>query len=79
MSARLVGPDDEQVGMACIFLQVVNEPIDERSLGTANEERDPMCGDELAYRLMLGGIELRDIGTVSSGTRIAWSYVELPE
>ena len=79
MSTRLVGTDDEQVGMAGIFLQVVNEPINEGSLGATNEKRDTMCGYELAHRLMLGGVEVRHIGTVSSSTRIAWSYVELLE
>ena len=58
MSARLVGANDEQVGMASIFLQVVDEPIDERSLGTTDEERDPVGGDELTHRLMLGGVEV---------------------
>ena len=79
MGASLVGTDDEQVGMACILLQVVDEPVNERSLGSTDEKGDPVGGDELADRLMLGGIEIRNIGTVSSSPGIAWSYVELPE
>ena len=65
--------------MAGILLQVVNEPVNERSLGSTDEEGDPVGGDELADRLMLGGIEIRNIDAVSSSPGIAWSYVELPE